>query len=599
MCGIAGIWYKSRDHVLEPVIKKMTDSIKHRGPDGEGMWVDKEMNLALGHRRLSIIDLSDNAAQPMRYLDRYVITFNGEIYNYVELQSTLSGLGYKFNSSSDTEVILAAFDKWGKDCLNHFDGMFAFCIYDRSSKELFCARDRFGEKPFFYSDNSETFAFASEMKALFAAGISKEVSDEMMYYYLMYDVVENPDRKEQTFYKGIKQLPASHYMIINSQGNIKVHRYWDIDPNKQIDISMEEATERFRELFDRSIQRRMRSDVRVGSSLSGGLDSSSVLCSILELYPDTSFHTFTARFEDSRFDEGHFVDLLLDHNKFQSFNCFPSADQVINELDKIFFHQEEPFGSTSIIAQWEVMKLAKEHDTIVLLDGQGADETLSGYFKYFLPYLHTIRSRSKKEYTSELNLIQSNLGLSPISGAEKYRMVMPGMFDAFSDMTRKYRSKNIASHLSSDFRDQHGKLKSPFHRDTDLNHFLYNDVFQYGLGKLLRFSDRNAMAHSIEVRLPYLDHELVEFAFSLSPEKKMGEGWNKLILRKAMEGRVPKEICYRKDKKGFAPPTDWMEQKNIKELINSSRKQLKERGYLGNEDLLDPWRSIMAAKVIG
>jgi asparagine synthase (glutamine-hydrolysing) len=599
MCGIAGIWRTKETQSISSDLKKMTDSIDYRGPDGEGHWIDESHTIGFGHRRLSIIDLSINGHQPMFLEDRYVITFNGEIYNYIELRAELIQKGYTFKTNSDTEVLMVAYHEWGEKCLSKLDGMFSFAIYDKSNKELFCARDRFGEKPFYYYQDDEFFAFGSEMKELFSIGIQKKIDLEMLFLYLNYDVVENPHDKSQTFYENLIQLPASSYLKINSDRKITVSQYWTLDTTNKTEYSESDATERFRELFDESIKRRMRSDVPTGASLSGGVDSSAIVCSIASMFPDAPFRTFTARFDDANYDEGHFIEKLKEQYDLDTIYCHPSPDQIKNELDLIFHHQEEPFGSTSILAQWEVMKLARANGTTVLLDGQGADETLGGYFKYFTPFLSETKSNRKRDFKSQLKAIENHLDSGPfLSKKDKLRMLSPGLFDQVANTSRKYRSNSYSGDLQPDFVRKYKNHPSPFHQDNNLNSFLHNDVFKYGLGKLLRFSDRNAMAHSIEVRLPYLSHELVEFAFSLDTKFKIWDGWTKLILRKSMENRVPNDILYRKDKKGFQAPKSWLEQRESIDIIDASFKTLKENGIVTEQIKSNHWKYIMAAKLM-
>lgn len=599
MCGIAGIIYKHQSDALDTTIRRMTGVIVHRGPDGDGHWTDSEQRIALGHRRLAIIDLSENGKQPFLWKDRFVITFNGEIYNYIEVRDELKSLGYTFRSDSDTEVLVAAYNEWNDQCLSKLDGMFAFAIYDRQSGELFCARDRFGEKPFFYSDNSECFAFGSEMKVLHETGIPKKLNEKMLFQYLHHDVVENYHDKSNTFYGGIRQIPASHFLKRNRDGAIVVQRYWDLPiSNENENVSFEDAQERFLELFKASVQRRLRSDVKTGSSLSGGVDSSSVLGMIKTIIPDLPFNTFTARFDDSNYDEGHFVEVLRQQHDFITHDCFPQPEQIIDELDTIFWHQEEPFGSTSIIAQWEVMRLAKSKSTTVLLDGQGADEAFAGYFRYFNPYLVELYKKDRKEFESELAAIEAHLGVSPyFSKKERIRLKSPGAYDWLAEKTRKLRS-STPEDLSPEFAKAYQKDPSPFHINPNLKEFLYNDLFGYGLGKLLRFSDRNAMAHSREVRLPYLSHELVEFMFTLPPQYFIHGGWTKRIIREAMRPMVPEEILFRKDKKGFQAPAKWLERDDVKKLIKSSTEFLREEGIVENPSSRKFWQYIMATKMI-
>ncbi len=598
MCGIAGIWRSKKSDRLELEIKQMTDEIIHRGPDGEGHWADTEIGLALGHRRLAIIDLTEQGHQPMHYLNRYVLTFNGEIYNYVELRSELKKQGLTFQSDSDSEVLLAAYHVWGKECVTRFDGMFSFALYDKTTHELFCARDRFGEKPFFYSTLNDDFLFGSEIKQLLKIQGSRGIEQQMLYLYLNYDVVENPNNKAQTFYSEISQLPAAHCLLVKRGKLLKKWQYWDIDLSKKSTHSLSESREVFKELFSQSVILRMRSDVRVGSSLSGGVDSSSIVGMVKTCYPDRPFHTFTARFNDPNYDEGHFVEIMREKYALETHFCYPSSTQLIDELDRVFWHQDEPFGSTSIVAQWEVMKLAKTHDTTVLLDGQGADEAFGGYFKYFVPFLTELYHTDKKAFKTQLSAIENHLDQRPFFGKrEMLRTQFPKSFDYLSDKTRSIRKRSSVD-LSDAFTTQFLTEPTPFHRSTTLNEFLKNDLFMYGLGKLLRFSDRNAMAHSREVRLPYLSHHLVEYVFSLPTAQKINNGWTKSILRESMREIVPDEILYRKDKKGFQAPNSWMELPAVQELINHSSDHLKKEGIIKNSVKENHWKYIMTSKLL-
>jgi asparagine synthase (glutamine-hydrolysing) len=598
MCGIAGKISFNSNAVEKQELKKMTDAIAHRGPDGEGQWVNIESNVGFGHRRLAIIDLSEKSRQPMTF-GTISITFNGEIYNYLEIKNDLIKKGHSFKTDSDTEVIINAYLEYGEGCVNHFDGMFAFAIWDDNKKELFGARDRFGEKPFYYHHDSEQFVFASEMKAIFEIGISKQVSEKMIYQYLAYNVVENPLDKSETFYKNIFQIPPAHFVRINLDSNIEIRRYWDLDLNHQVKISENDAKERFQELFSQSIQRRLRSDVPVGSSFSGGLDSSSVVGSILKQNPSLELNTFTARFKDNDYDEGAFIDFMTKEFQFKTNYCWPEENLIIDELDRIFHHQEEPFGSTSIIAQWEVMKLAKEKNVTVLLDGQGADETLAGYYKYFEPFLAELYKLDKSEFKKELTAIENNLSMENIlPRGFVTEMNFPKLKKQLGDVTRPFRMKNIAEDLSEAFRGSYKKQPNPFNRLTNLNEFLYFDTFNYGLGKLLRFSDRNAMAHSREVRLPYLSHELVEFAFALPTELKMNQGWSKYILRKSMEDTLPKEITWRKDKKGFQAPKSWLDNERVEDLVNDSISKLIKEKIIDKPISSNNWKYIMCYKLL-
>src|SRR6186713_274990 len=345
MCGIAGIISNNSSFITTDRVKKMTDALAHRGPDAEGHWVNA--TTALGNRRLAIIDLSNAANQPIHYLQRYTITHNGEIYNYIELKEELQKKGYSFNSRSDTEVIVAAYDHWKEECVDHFDGMFAFAVWDEKEKELFAARDRFGEKPFFYFLDNDQFLFASEMKALWAAGIERKVNLKLLFNYLTIGYVDNPNIPEETFFENISKLPAASYLKLSTVNfQLSIYDYWDIEvENENKKISDAETIEQFSALLHRSVKRRLRSDVPIGSSLSGGLDSSSIIATLHSL---TSHHSprsaFSSIFPGFEKDESTFAKLVADKFQLQHFTTTPDAASLYSDLEKLFYYQEEPFS---------------------------------------------------------------------------------------------------------------------------------------------------------------------------------------------------------------------------------------------------------------
>ena len=400
MCGITGILSFDSKEIKSEVIHSMNNQQIHRGPDGEGIWINDTSNVGLGHRRLSILDLSERGAQPMHLANnRFSITFNGEIYNYVELKKELLDSGVSFSTETDTEVLLVLYTKYGADCLQKLDGMFAFSIWDDVKKELFCARDRFGEKPFYFYKDSNRFVFASEMKALFAAGVTKSINTERVGGYLKYNAIVDHHDLSSTFYKDIYQLEASNFLLINNSGNVTKTKYWELNNTLNSTPTIKEASVRFRELFEQSVKRRLRADVSVGSSLSGGLDSSSIVRVIDELKNKTQKQkTFSARFKDFDKDEGEYIEAVINRSNVDAHYTWPDGDKFINDLEKVAYHQEEPFQSASISAQWEVMKFAKEHNTNVLMDGQGADEYLAGYHSLILPYLKDLYLKDKAQF---------------------------------------------------------------------------------------------------------------------------------------------------------------------------------------------------------
>lgn len=600
MCGIVGLYHFNSSPFNPSILKKMANTLIHRGPEGDGYWMTNDNRLGFGHRRLAIIDLSDHGKQPMLY-EHLSITFNGEIYNYIELKESLIKKGYQFTTNTDTEVILIAYIEYGEKCLEYLDGMFAFVIWDEQKKELFGARDRFGEKPLYYYLDNEKFVFGSEMKAIFASGIPIDTNKRMLFHYLAYNIVENPNAKEETFYQNIFQVPASHCFKISINGDIRFKKYWDIRYDYKQEISLNNAKEKFLELFESSISKRLRTDVKFGCSFSGGIDSSSIVSTIIDKNPGIDLNTFTARFKNINYDENYFIECLQNKFKFKSHYCWPSEDSVINEIDKIFYHQEEPFGSTSIMAQWDVMKLARTNNTIVLLDGQGADETLGGYFKNYLPFLSELRLSSKDNYKKQKKAIQEFTKTDNILPRNFYMNTFATKtINKISSKIRPYRLLNETKHINPEFIRPFINETPPFRHINNLSEFLHFDTFNYGLGKLLRFSDRNSMAHSVEVRLPYLSHELVQFAFSLPSEMKFNNGWTKYLLRSSMENRLPSEICWRKDKKGFQTPETWLQHPKVKELLKDSIETLKQERILTNDSNLNgsEWQMLMASKLL-
>jgi asparagine synthase (glutamine-hydrolysing) len=572
MCGIAGI-ISSFKPVSESNILKMTDAIIHRGPDGSGAWISDKKEVGLGHRRLSIIDLSNAGHQPMHYLNRYTITFNGEIYNYLELKQQLLAAGYQFNSVSDTEVILAAYDKYGEGCLKLFDGMFAFAIWDNQDHTLFLARDRFGEKPLFYAQVDGQFIFSSEIKALWAWGLPRKINGRMLFNYYYFKSLCNPDDLSETFYSNISQLKPAHSMLVIADGKILDSKcYWYI-PEQAVhhEINDQEAKEKFSYIFSESVKRRLRSDVPVGSSLSGGLDSSVVVATINQLKESTVIQkTFSATFPGSKKDESNYINLILKSIKAEGYSCSPTDDSIASNIDRIIAHQDEPFNSLSIAAQYEVMRLARNNGVIVLLDGQGADEYLCGYPGHVDSYLIDLKTNNPSKYKQELETFHSVHSSNSINSINRRikRMKMkkwmgPKMIDQV--LLAKQKISGV-SPLVNDLITSGDKV---FYNRTylheNLHTMLHYATFKGGLQELLRYADRNSMAHSIEVRLPFLSHELVEFVFSLPDHFKFRSGFTKFILRKGMENILPSEICWRKDKIGYEVPfslVNGMELKN-------------------------------------
>ena len=602
----------------------MTDALAHRGPEGEGFWQNIDGTAQLGHRRLSVIDLSKDAAQPMHFTlstggtnngHHYTIVHNGEIYNYVEVREMLQKEGYTFRTQSDTEVILAAYDFWNSECIEHFDGMFAFAIWDEKEKELFVARDRFGEKPFFYYRNNDQFFFASEMKALWAAGVPRIANLKMLFNYITIGYVDNPECPEETFFENIFKLPAASTLYYRpSSKELVIEKYWDLDPDaRQTKISDKGAIEEFQRLFTTSVKRRLRSDVTVGTSLSGGLDSSSVVATVFPLTSDRlPIKVFTASFPGFEKDELAFSDKIVQQFGLAQHTCSLAADDFVNNWDKFCDHQEEPFGSASAFAQFKVFELAKHQQVTVLLDGQGADEILAGYHKYYKWYWQELFQKRKLISSREIAAAR-RLGIDEKFGINNILAAL------LPDLASVILEKQYLAHALQhpDLTREFVKLQSKEAYYTtptlgNLNGVLYFNTLVHGLEELLRYADRNSMAHGREVRLPFLNHELVEFVFSLPSEFKIRQGWTKWLLRQTMKEKIPSEIVWRRDKIGFEPPQkQWMQNTRVGEMIQEARTKLVKEKILKQDVLAKPlhpadayeqhnadWRYLCAAAFI-
>ena len=423
MCGIAGIISLNKNIVQQHSLQKMADALQHRGPNGEGFFIDESNTIGFAHRRLAIIDLSAQAAQPFHYL-HYTIVFNGEIYNYIELKNELHQKGLTFSTQSDTEVIVAAYHFWGEDCLQKFDGMFAFAIYDSKQKKVFIARDKFGEKPLYYyvSKDDGSFYFASEMKSLWAIGIEKLVNNLQLLNYLTLGYTSNPADTSQTFYGNIQSLKAGHFLIYDVQSAKYELKSCEQQNNKQPQTTNSKQflntkhqtpnsiIDQFQNLLSTSITNRLRSDVAIGTSLSGGLDSSSIVANIHQLTQTGNYkpQTFTASFPNFKNDETQYSKAVASHFNLQQHFTTPTEIDLVNEFEKLMHHQEEPLQSASVFTQYMVYKLAKENGITVLLDGQGADEMLGGYKKYAHWFLQEMLRTNLIKFRQEKALLITN-----------------------------------------------------------------------------------------------------------------------------------------------------------------------------------------------
>ncbi|ULQ51855.1 asparagine synthase (glutamine-hydrolyzing) [Flavihumibacter fluvii] len=590
MCGIAGI-ISPRQQADRSVrdqrdILAMTEQLVHRGPDGSGFWHNDACTVRFGHRRLAVIDTSPAAAQPMHYAQRFTIVYNGELYNYRELKSELQRLGHRFQTESDTEVILAAFAQYKEECLQRFDGMFALAIWDELEQRLFMARDRFGEKPFFFhEDDNGRFLFASEMKALWALGVTRQMDANHSLLFLATGQTGFPLAPERTSYTTIFQLPAASYMWLKLERDTyspgKNIRYWDINTRQEYAGTTMQAAAELKERLLLSVQMRLRSDVPVGTSLSGGIDSGTIAALVHQL-KGLKFQAFSAVFPGFEKDESALIQTLCQQFALESRQTVPGAGDLLADFDRLLWHQEEPIGSASVLVQYKVFELAKAFGVTVLLDGQGADEILGGYTQYIPWFLQEKwRSGQWKSYRKELEIFRRH-GQQFKWGLKNYGAALFPHAAQSQLISRQAGSISRLPMVNPEFAaafDARELLYKPL--VTDLNDLLYFDTTMGKLPELLRYADRNSMAHGREVRLPFLQHSLVQWLFSLPANYKMKDGYTKWILRKSMENILPQTICWQSRKIAFEPPQyQWMQEAAVRERIRASREKLVQQGIL-------------------
>lgn len=598
MCGIAGIHLKDKNSLnIKETVFGMSQAIKHRGPDGEGFLfaenknlfpcsskdtpvfksinlnyipgknisaLSGSFNLAFAHRRLSIIDLSDTGHQPMALSDgNYWITYNGEIYNYPEIKSELEQLGANFISSSDTEVVLNAYKYWGANCLHKFNGMWAFCIYDVQKEQLFCARDRFGVKPFYYVNSNRFFAFASEQKSFVKSGLIKAtINPEALHDYLINNRVEP---RETNFFEGVTELWPGHYAVYN----LKTHNfldtcYYKLEPDYDYATDLqsnEELITRVKEKLINAVDLRLRSDVPVGSCLSGGIDSSA-LAALMSENKSAPVYFFTSVFKNKSGDESYYAELMAKHVKGIHKTIEPNSEGLFNELETLVYSQDVPIWDTSTYAQYKVMELAKQNNIKVVLDGQGADELFAGYHHHFIAKWNYLLS-----YGNVFGMLRD---------MKQSTKTIPSPFSFFFKEKIKtvYNTflKQNAFYFQTEFIKQY-PVVNPVQYLPNVNRQLAHDITKVRLKSFLKCEDRCGMWHSVESRTPFSDDvDLINFMFSINGNRKMQNGVSKYFLREAVKDKLPPEIYTRYDKMGFETPMNkWIGEnyKTIFEEINA------------------------------
>lgn len=586
MCGIAGIILKQKVNFnLNQKIVAMTDALSHRGPDGEGFILagdqtitphfntlkqnynradinyipktsvqhsDLNSFLAFGHRRLSIIDLSETGHQPMCNANgKTWITFNGEIYNYLEIKADLKKNGHSFISESDTEVVLAAYKEWGFNCVERFNGMWSFCIYDSEKQLCFASRDRLGVKPFYYINNNNLLAFSSEQKAFIKAElIAAKINNNALHNYLINGLLET---NSTNFFEGINELMPGNNLVFNLKTQeLKITTYYNLTEHITLTndrLSEKELIDKIAYTFENSVKLRLRSDVEVGTCLSGGIDSSALAVTISEITKQP-LYCFTSIFKNQSINEEHFADSVANKIKAKHFKVEPTLEGFLEEIDSLIYSQDVPIWDTSTYAQYKVMELAKKNNIKVVLDGQGADELFGGYHHHFLAKWNNLFSQG--HFMSGLNEIL----------ASKKTISNPLQFFLKERIKQKkyFNKKHFDQFFKPEFLTS-SEIKNPSVYFNSVNEQLVEDIYQTRLKSFLKCEDRCGMWHSVESRTPFADDiELINLLFSFNGNKKIKNGVSKYLLREVVKNKLPEEIYNRYDKKGFETPMQqWMQ----------------------------------------
>lgn len=588
MCGIAGMIDKHNGKIDRVTIRRMTDRIVHRGPDAEGIYIDG--NIGMGHRRLSILDLSDAGTQPMFSHDnRYCIVFNGEIYNYRELKKVLCAAGAVFKTNTDTEVILEAYRRWGIGCTARFNGMWSFVLYDTLERKLFFSRDRFGVKPLYILENEDVLCFASEIKCITEVFPDEKDPDVIQIRRYLYGIQEDMD--ERTFYKNIKNFPKCHNMLYTLKNNkTRYIKYWDINvPKFQEKWGTRHPYKVFRKLLEDAIRLRLRADVEVGASLSGGLDSSTIVGIVSKKYKK-QMHTFSSIYKEEDCNEKEYIDCMRGYVNAIGHNIYPDQEpDFIEGIKNLIYFHDGPCRSASPYSGYCVYRGVGKR-VKVLLDGQGADELFGGYLFFYDDLMADLLKQGTLAAKIRLLQIVVEFLIYWPEGFERIRK------DLLPWGLRKFHKEKLPR-----IRMPYERLFcKAFHRVNPENEITFNptitspfdralnDRLEYEmLPRILHDVDRNSMAYSLEVRLPFLDYRLVEFSYSLQSNYKIRGAWTKYIIRKSCKKYLPRKIRRRRNKMGFpAPFNKWVVDERYRERIKKYLCSFKKRGIV-NDKMLD------------
>ncbi len=564
MCGIAGVIVFEGKPVKPAVIHAMTEALAHRGPNDSGCEFFNEGHAALGHRRLSIIDISPLGHQPMASADgNHWIVFNGEVYNYVELRAELERAGRTFRSHTDTEVILQAYLQWGPACFSRFNGMWALAIYNRTSRELVLSRDRFGKKPLYYYFDGKILVFGSEPKAIFAhpsVTKSPDLRKIVNYAGRHYRYVED-DRR--SFFEGIAQVPKGQVFSVDGQGKVGSLTYWSLRPAEDLTVKFSEPAlvEQFRDLLDDAVRLRLRSDVPVGAMLSGGMDSTSIVSLAARRHPH--FKTFSSVTGEGYYDESAYIHEVVKAAGVEATFIYPAAENLFTTLREMLKFHDEPVCTVTWYSMYLMVKEIAKANVPVVLTGHGGDELLAGYWDHYHYHFQDIRTSGADDASERGSWLDNHR--REASEYAQQRMYVEALAKDGAVQTAKFSTYLGCLQGNVQALAMEPERGNPFHAALDRR--LYSELFYESVPASLRAEDRNCMAFSIENRVPFLDYRLVEFAFRLPSKYKIRDGLGKWILREAMKGILPEKVRTRKDKAGHNMPFDeWLRGPNRAEV---------------------------------
>lgn len=587
MCGIVGFTGKPDTEKLQTMLR----FIQHRGPDDDATC--ELENFQLGMRRLAIIDLTDDLYPITNETGEILCVFNGEIYNYQDLTAELKAKGHQFKTKSDTETIVHGYEEWGIDFVQKLRGMFVIVLYDKREKKLFLIRDRLGIKPLYYTEVEDRIVWASELKAILGAwDIDRSADNVSVLRFLMSRVHDDTDR---TFFANIKRVLPGHYMQVDATGKKEIIRYWELKTNpdfKSAKPDKEYAAE-FREQFTESMRLHLISDVPLGFTLSGGLDSSSVTSvakGLIQQGSDTHTHnkllTFSALHPGETIDESEYINEVVKHTGATAYSVVPNVDEFWREINTWMYYQEEPTISTAPYAYYTVMRKAKEH-VKVLLSGQGGDELMAGYIPYFMSYI-----QSAQDAGAWWEIMREC-----IQGFDLYAPFVGQKLQA------KFTAQPQINPLSALRVDNQAKetMRLISHRhERNLNKRLLFDITAGSVPNLLRYEDKNSMAHSIESRVPFLDHVFVEFVHTLPIDQKIKYGWNRHVYRLAMQGLIPEKNRTRRSKIGFVNSEwEWLQEKHVEIKAIFASAEFGSRSFWHADKVLDQFTQWVDGKIGG